>query len=145
MVFNATFNNSSAVSWRSVLLVVETRVSGENHRPVASHWQTYHICCIEYTSPWTGFEFTAEVVGYPTTIRSGSIPELSEKKWKKKGNMKWKYLNIWTRKKCMSLFILTVYWRIPAASYSALVSNMKVKWRSSPNTMSKHDNSLLRG
>ena len=37
MVFNATFNNISGMSWRSVLLVEET---GENHRPVASHWQT---------------------------------------------------------------------------------------------------------
>ena len=41
MVFNATFNNISAISWRSVLLVVETWVPGENHRPVASHWQTF--------------------------------------------------------------------------------------------------------
>jgi hypothetical protein len=37
MVFNATFNNISAISWRSVLLVEETGGSGENHRPVASH------------------------------------------------------------------------------------------------------------
>ena len=34
MVFNATFNNISVISWRSVLLVDET---GENHQPVASH------------------------------------------------------------------------------------------------------------
>ena len=40
MVFNATFNNSSVISWRSVLLVEETGVPGENYRPVASHWQT---------------------------------------------------------------------------------------------------------
>jgi hypothetical protein len=40
MVFNATFNNLSAISWRLLLLVVETEVPGENHRPVASHWQT---------------------------------------------------------------------------------------------------------
>jgi len=40
MVFNATFNNISAISWRSALLVEETRVTGENHRPVTSHWQT---------------------------------------------------------------------------------------------------------
>jgi hypothetical protein len=39
MVFNATFNNSSVISWRSVLLVEET---GENPRPVARHWQTLH-------------------------------------------------------------------------------------------------------
>jgi len=37
IVFNATFNNISAISWRSVLLVEETGVPGENHRPVASH------------------------------------------------------------------------------------------------------------
>jgi hypothetical protein len=35
-VFNATFNNVSAISWRSVLLVEETSVPGENRRPVAS-------------------------------------------------------------------------------------------------------------
>ena len=40
MVFKATFNNISVISWRSVLLVEETRVPGENHRPVASHRQT---------------------------------------------------------------------------------------------------------
>ena len=30
MVFNATFNNISAISWWSVLLMEETRVPGEN-------------------------------------------------------------------------------------------------------------------
>jgi hypothetical protein len=40
MVFNATFNNISVISWRSVLLVEETGGPEENHRPVASHWQT---------------------------------------------------------------------------------------------------------
>jgi hypothetical protein len=33
MVFNATFNNISDISWRSVLLVEESRVPGENHHP----------------------------------------------------------------------------------------------------------------
>ena len=37
MVFNATFNNISVISWRSVLLVEETGVPGENHRPAESH------------------------------------------------------------------------------------------------------------
>jgi multidrug transporter EmrE-like cation transporter len=37
MVFNVTFNNFSVISWRLVLLVEETGVPGENHRPVASH------------------------------------------------------------------------------------------------------------
>ena len=36
MMFNATFNNISVISWRSVL---ETRVNGENQRPAASHCQ----------------------------------------------------------------------------------------------------------
>ena len=40
MVLNATLNNISAISRRSVLLVEETRVPGENHRPVASSLQT---------------------------------------------------------------------------------------------------------
>ena len=37
MVFNATFNNISVISWRSFLLVEETGVPGENHCSVASH------------------------------------------------------------------------------------------------------------
>ena len=37
MVINATFNNISAISRRSVLLVEKTDVPGENHRPATSH------------------------------------------------------------------------------------------------------------
>jgi len=37
MVFSATFNNISVLSWRPVLLLEETGVPGENQRPVASH------------------------------------------------------------------------------------------------------------
>jgi hypothetical protein len=33
MVFDTTFNNISAISWLSVLLVEETGVPRENHRP----------------------------------------------------------------------------------------------------------------
>ena len=40
MVFSATLNNISVISWWSVLLVEETRVPEANHRPVASHLQT---------------------------------------------------------------------------------------------------------
>jgi hypothetical protein len=40
MVFNATLNNIPVIWWRSVLLVEETIVPGENHRPVVSHRQT---------------------------------------------------------------------------------------------------------
>jgi len=38
MVFNVTFNNISVIS---VLLLEETGVAGENHRPAVSHWQTF--------------------------------------------------------------------------------------------------------
>jgi hypothetical protein len=37
MVFNATFNNMSVILWRSVLVVEETGVLGENDRPAKSH------------------------------------------------------------------------------------------------------------
>ena len=40
-VINATFNSISVISWRSFLLVEETGVPGENHRPEESHWQTW--------------------------------------------------------------------------------------------------------
>jgi hypothetical protein len=36
-VFNATFNNISVISWRSVLLVEITEVTRENHRLAASY------------------------------------------------------------------------------------------------------------
>jgi hypothetical protein len=49
MVFNATFNNISVnILWRSVLLVEETGVPEENHRPAASHWQT-----LSHNRKWT--------------------------------------------------------------------------------------------
>ena len=54
MVFNATFNNISVISWQSILLVEETRGPRENHQLVTSHWQTL--------SPWSRFELTTWVV-----------------------------------------------------------------------------------
>ena len=64
IVFNATFNNISVISFRSVYFVEKTGVPAENHRPVASHWQTlsHNVCCKEYTLSWTGFELTTLVV-----------------------------------------------------------------------------------
>jgi len=62
MVFNATLNNISAISWQSVLLVEETWVPGENHRPAASHWQILSHCCFDFISPWAGFKLTTLVV-----------------------------------------------------------------------------------
>ena len=50
MVLNAIFNNISVISWRSVLLVEETDVPREDHRPVASHWQTLSHNVVSSTS-----------------------------------------------------------------------------------------------
>jgi hypothetical protein len=36
MVLNATFNNISVISWRSVLMVAETGEPTENYRPAAN-------------------------------------------------------------------------------------------------------------
>jgi hypothetical protein len=43
MVFHATFNNISVISWRSVLLVEETEVPGPKTMPFKK-WESYtHI------------------------------------------------------------------------------------------------------
>ena len=54
MVFNATLNNISVISWKSVLLVEETEVPRENHGPVASHWQTLSHNVVSSTSDLSG-------------------------------------------------------------------------------------------
>jgi hypothetical protein len=43
MVLNATFNTISIISWRSVLLVEETRVHGENYLPDTNHIMLYRV------------------------------------------------------------------------------------------------------
>ena len=43
MVFNATFNNISVISWWSVLLVEETGVPGKNHDLLEVTDKLYHI------------------------------------------------------------------------------------------------------
>ena len=56
MVFNATFNNISDISWQSVLLIEETEGPGENHDLSHVTDKLYHIML--YTSPWSRFEPT---------------------------------------------------------------------------------------
>jgi hypothetical protein len=43
MVFYVALSNISVITWRPVLLVEETEVSRENHRPVANNWQALHF------------------------------------------------------------------------------------------------------
>ena len=62
MKLNATFNNISVISSQSVLLMAETEVLGENHRPAASHWQLDHIMLCRVHLARAGFELTTCVV-----------------------------------------------------------------------------------
>jgi hypothetical protein len=57
------------LSWQSVLLVEESGLPGENHRPVAYHWQTLSHNGVSSTSPPSvGFELTTlEVIGTDCT------------------------------------------------------------------------------
>jgi hypothetical protein len=61
MLFNATFNIISAISWWPVLLVEETGVPLENHGPVTSCWQTLS-CLYRVHLTWAGFKLTTLVV-----------------------------------------------------------------------------------
>jgi hypothetical protein len=55
MMLHATLNNISAISWRLVLLVEETGVSGENHCETFSHnvKNKIQVMINEYSSPYT--------------------------------------------------------------------------------------------
>ena len=61
MVFNATFNNISVISWLSVLLVEQTWVPRENHQPAASDWQTLSHNFYQVHLTWAGFKLTTLV------------------------------------------------------------------------------------
>ena len=62
MVFNTTFNYFSYI----VAVSFIGGGSGENHRPIASHWQTVshtkNVMLYLYTSPLSRFELTTSVV-----------------------------------------------------------------------------------
>jgi len=62
MVINATFNNISAISWRSVLLVEEPDYQKKTIELSQGIDKVAIYCCIKYTSPSAGFEFTASVL-----------------------------------------------------------------------------------
>jgi len=52
LVFNATFRNISAISWRPVLVVEEAGVLGENHRPWVSNWKTLSLATASRLHPF---------------------------------------------------------------------------------------------
>jgi hypothetical protein len=62
MVFYATFNNISVLSWRSVLLVEETGVPGENDRPTQVTDTLYQIISYRMHIDLARFELTMLVV-----------------------------------------------------------------------------------
>ena len=56
MGFSFTFNNISAISWRSDLLVEKTGVSGENHRPAVNRRQTLSHNVVSSTPRLSGIQ-----------------------------------------------------------------------------------------
>jgi hypothetical protein len=63
MVFNATFNNISVISWQSVLLVEETWVPGGNTTDLSQVTdKLYHIMLYQVHLIWAGFKLTTLVV-----------------------------------------------------------------------------------
>ena len=82
MVSRATFDNISAISWRSVLLVEETGVPGEKHPTWhKSQAKFYHIMLHRVHPALAGFKLTTLVVigtdcigSYKPTKRSQPRP-----------------------------------------------------------------------
>ena len=48
-VLDATFTNISVISWRSCLMVEQTRAPRENHRPAAMYLQTLSLKVVSRT------------------------------------------------------------------------------------------------
>ena len=104
LVFNTTFNNISVISWWPVLLVKETGVPVEKHRPVASHWQILSLNVVSNTPCLSGI-WTRSVSGDSTdctgsyisnyhTITTTTAPMFG---YSEKITWPLKYHSMWTR------------------------------------------------
>jgi hypothetical protein len=113
LVFNATFNNISVVSRRSVLLVEKIGGLRENHYPVTSLWQTLshnvvHLALVIGTdcigSCKSNYHaITATLIFiflYRTTVTyiEKSLPENSKSPWQQRGNVDHIIIMDWTSK-----------------------------------------------
>ena len=79
-VLNATFNNISVISWWSILLVEETTVLRENHRPVwqASYWQIWSHSVVSSTPRMNDIQtHNVSVIGTDCICGCKSILELN--------------------------------------------------------------------
>ena len=112
--------NISAVSWQSVLLVEEF------FKPSTCHKSLTNViikCCIDYTSPWTGFELTTNVVigtdytgsckfNYCTITRDYSSLKLDINS--SKGKAIWLHVTVTVELACQKGSSDTIFWFIPA-------------------------------
>ena len=85
MVINATLNNISVLSWRSVLLVEETAEHRENHRPIASHWQTlsHNVVHLVLIKIWTQWWFVNPTITWSRPRRPLNIYGMAVIKFKR--------------------------------------------------------------
>jgi hypothetical protein len=117
MEFNATFNNISVISWWSVLLVEETVVPRENHRPVKSQWQTLSHNIVS-SAPRHQWDSNTPLLVIGTDFCTGSCKSnfhMITKTMAPKSLCKYDYMGLWkknpwnSRKNLLDLLFYTRY------------------------------------